>query len=207
MLDRKFIRVIGHDPGSRNYAFSVVDARIHNKVLQYRILKCGIVEPVIPALKEGLHSGLLRLIGSLNSILGEFKPIDYFIAERFISRGLMGDIGERTNIMLGVSLTLTSRSKVGLIGSSLITASTWKNQIKSKVDLKRLYKQCSRTPHEIDASFIALYKICVHFGVKPFSFITSLNHIRKFMEEVEENSISKPRKIRPTEGFNQCFVH
>jgi len=207
IVEKGRIRVIGHDPGSRNYAYSVVDARVWGHLFQYKVRKCGIIEKAIPALKDDLKEGTVQFIKEVDGIIGDFKPVNYFIAERFVSRGLRGDIGERANIMLGIALALTTRKKVGVVETPMITASTWKNRTKKILDLKELYKQCRVPPHEVDATLIALFIACQHFKIKPYSFFKSVKHVRKFVDRVESATTSKHRNIRPKKSFDQCFVH
>jgi hypothetical protein len=102
-------------------------------------------------------------------ITKEFKP-DAIIAERYMSRRMGGTTIELVNMALGALRVFCITNDVYL---RMIPASQWKNELKRRgVDLKLLYKQVrmanKKTPHEVDAVFIALYAYFIRMGAKAF---------------------------------------
>lgn len=147
------LRILAHDPGFRNYGWCCLDFSAGPKTAQPKVtvLECSQMQDTATEMKTQLRAQLLAYLAEVQTQWKRHKP-QYFIAERYMPRGIGGNTIEVINVMLG---SLVSRLKVPHI---LIPASQWKNEVKRwGIDLEVLYKKTWITPHQIDACFMGLY--------------------------------------------------
>ena len=185
----KIITVLAHDPGTRSYGYSVVQGRIDNKKLKITILENGLIKNTIKQLKDSdlLEEQTEKYLEEVRRRFKRYKP-DYFIAERYMSRLIRGTLIEVVSWMLSaVHQNIKSRYKC-----EFIPAVTWKNFYRrNNIDLKKLYKKVRTTPHQVDATMMAIYALtrllkCDLTGVK----------VQELIRELEETSQTPLRNIK-----------
>lgn len=141
-------RILALDPGSKNTGISVV--AMHNNKTQV-IANSILTNPLHDLTKFLEQREIFRK--EIDSWIQTYNP-NGIIIERFLSRGLLGSLGEIVSIMIGI---ISERYSLPI---KLITASTWKNQWNRKFSeypLDELYKQCKITPHQLDAILIGRF--------------------------------------------------
>lgn len=182
----KRVHILALDPGTNNFAYSVVRIRSElsdsGRVIG-RVLHRGLIHSALRTLNNPPveREELDGFLGALNHIL-EAYPIDVIIAERYmLRRGSGGNAIEAINQMIGVIRTLGYPFK-------MIPASQWKNAThRMGHDLEGAYKslgavaaQRKRDPeritvHEVDAAHIGLYGASCILGIpKTPQFKTAL---------------------------------
>lgn len=150
--------IAGIDPGSRNFAITVID---DNK----KVIKTTLIQNAIrnltntPTKKEPL---IFRQ--QVSRFLKEIRPylidLDYLLIERFQGRGLRGSQGEMVSVMIGLLVADCRKHKIKY---TLLTASQWKNhfnRLYKEYNLNDLYetaKAYKLKPHTIDSFLIACY--------------------------------------------------
>lgn len=153
------IRILAHDPGFRNYGWCCIDFSAGPKTVRPKIVvrECSQLQDMATEMKTRLREQLLSYLAEIQTHWIRHRP-QYFIAERYMTRGIKGMTVEVINVMLG---SLVSRVKVPHV---LVPASQWKNEVKRwGIDLDAVYAQTWITPHQIDACFMGLYmgwKLC-----------------------------------------------
>lgn len=174
------INILASDPGARNYGISLVELDLSDrKTPRFRVLYYGMLQNTVNDLR---HPTLLEqkkaFIAEVKDLVRKFLPeqkVHLVIAERFMTRGLLGTLIEYVSFMLGV---LHSEFK----GSSFraIQASTWKNdfrrktghQLNSKGELYKTVKMdLGMKPHELDAILIGIYGAHVVMRKKNYMFL------------------------------------
>lgn len=156
--------ILGCDPGSKNFGYSVIRFKKVGNTFQFRVLETGILECALTELK-GDVVGAINLFKRRVSALRRKYGITHFCAERFQSRGIKGKTIELVSFMLGLL------TQVGIRNYLFITASQWKNQINRIFDLKEAYRTIGVPAHLLDATCIGIYFGCVVTQLKPFQTI------------------------------------
>lgn len=147
--------IFAHDPGVKNYGYSVVSFKEQNGRWTYRVLECGILSNTLTDLKDHPWVQLQKYNTEVMSICNKYKCTD-IIVERFQSRGLKGTLVECIGLMLGY---LLAKSPVDV---KLITAATWKNSMNRRFPLKQAYglhHHKVMPPHVLDATLMAFYRM------------------------------------------------
>lgn len=179
---RDVATVISLDPGSRNMGISAT--QINLKTRRVAILANAVMtNPMHDLTKEFLEPQRDAFLRELAMWVDLFDP-NAIVAERFQSRGLMGNLVESVNLMLGMILGVYADRSV-----RFITAATWKNRFQraKSVDLAKLYKVCGAQPHQLDATLIGLWALEMGLGPFPHS-------VRSVIDRVEKTSLVKLSK-------------
>lgn len=165
--------ILAHDPGSRNYGYSVVKGSLSARQLRFQIVQYGLIQTTIDDLKGGaLQTKGMLYLASMQQLEQQFSP-KAVIAERYQPRGVSGQTTiECVNIMLGSLFTLFSH-----LPFKVMPASEWKNALRRVgVDLDAIYEDQKQdikahrlTNHEIDACFIGVFGLNRMASFKGFS--------------------------------------
>lgn len=192
------LRILAHDPGSKNYGIAVLEVQIGArnsppKNLKFKVLDFWKVENTLQSLKLSGMKGKKR--GKTRREKVKFSPeaelasyfaevqhathaydIDVQIAERYMSRRMGGVTIELVNMELGVLRTLCMIQGTPL---RLIPASQWKNEAgRQGIDLEDIYAKVKPvSPHEVDATMIGLYGVYSLMKWKPYQS-EGRHHIR-----------------------------
>lgn len=153
------IRMLGLDPGTNNFAFSVVEG--NGK--KFNILEHGMIRNPFKGMKgDDVGQRGRKFVLEVREIVRYFK-ITHGTAERFQTRGPKGTTVEEVSVSLGLLWG------VGIKPNNLrfITAAQWKNEWNRRYDLKAFYATCGIVPHQVDATNIGLYGLDLLFNIKP----------------------------------------
>ncbi len=168
--------VISADPGTKNFAFAVTEHQLVKGKLRSKIIATGMVEQTITTMGDGLLEEMRVFEQTLIAMREKYKP-DHVFFERFQSRGLKGTTIECINVMLGIMVRTFRKEE-----PKLLLASTWKNRINKRVDLKATYKdykltskKSPKTQHELDATLIGFYGVTRLLGMSDFENFTESN--------------------------------
>jgi hypothetical protein len=168
--------VFSADPGTKNFACAITEHRYENGRMVSKILATGMIKDCIRTLNEDVYEELARFERELVRIRDYYKP-DIAVFERFQSRGLKGTTIECINMMLAILIRVFRKCK-----PRLFLASTWKNRINKRADLKATYKEFKltskkspKTIHEFDATLIGFYAATRHYGMVDFQCFTPTN--------------------------------
>lgn len=151
--------LLAHDPGSKNYAYAVVQGSLLPTTIRFQIHQYGLIKTTIHDLTGSAASELHDTYLSTIRLLS--KGVGGFVAERFQPRGVSNQTTiECVNLMLG-SCFNEFEGKPRM----LFTASQWKNALRRNgIDLDAVYadqmkdeKAYRLTNHEIDACLIGVY--------------------------------------------------
>lgn len=164
--------ILSADPGTKNFAFAITEHKSSKGKIKSKIIATGMLTDVlILDLKDDVAAKVMRFEKALIELRERYSP-DYVFFERFQSRGLKGTTIECINIMLAIMIRVFRKQK-----PILLLASTWKNRIGKKVDLKSSYKDFGltrkhspKTPHELDATLIGFYGMCRIQGIPDFDY-------------------------------------
>lgn len=142
-------RIFSSDPGPNNYGMAIVEATPDGKV---RIVANSLCINPVHDLTQ-FNDQRKAYISEIDSWVKLFKP-DSLAAERFVSRGLNGSLGEYVSCMIGFMA-----QKYEDLPFLAPMAATWKVPLQRRFgfDLKELYKKCGTTPHQLDACFIGIF--------------------------------------------------
>lgn len=179
MTMKKKIKILGCDPGSKNYGYTCLTASIRKDLMVTNISEIGMFQRCINNLtekpqkppksrrkKEGMWPPLQEQLPEFehfwSGLLDEFEP-DVFIVERYQARGGKGTTIECVSIMNGIIASLCMYRDIKFV---MITAATWKNRVNSQFDLEASYKEVEFPDHMVDSSFIAAYAGVLHFNIK-----------------------------------------
>lgn len=155
-LDNKIERVLAFDPGTSNFAWSMLDKN--------RVIACGFIKSTISDLTDiSMESQIKVFVKFIRNLIKKFNP-QMVVAERFMVRGRwLGASCEKINVMLGVVGYLCVSKGIKY---RLITSALWKNRVqkdRDKTYLNERYKRMKDIkipPHVIDAAFIGAYFTC-----------------------------------------------
>jgi hypothetical protein len=151
-------RVFSMDPGSTNYGMAVVEATLDGKV---RVVANSLCSNPVYDLTQ-FNEQRKAYIAEIDKWVKLYEP-GGLVAERFLSRGLQGSLGEYVSCMIG--FTAQEYDHLSFLAPM---AATWKVPLQRRFefDLKELYKQCGTTPHQLDACFIGIYALEKGLGQK-----------------------------------------
>lgn len=176
---KKKIRILGCDPGSKNYGYTCLDARVKEGKLKTKVHEIGMFQRCINNLtskpqkppksrrkKEGMWAPLQEQLPIFehfwSGVLDEFKP-DMFMVERYQARGGKGTTIECVSIMNGVIASLCLDRGIDF---QMITAATWKNRVNAHISLEDSYKEVEFPDHMVDSSFIGMYGAVQYYDFK-----------------------------------------
>lgn len=164
------------DPGKTNFGYSVLEYYIDGASIgSYRILECGMVGNTITELKNGLFDSVRAYEREICRIVGD-HGVTRIVAERFVSRGLLGSLSEYVNIMIGISSVFAEED------FRIIIPATWKNKFNKIYKLDRYYEMWGVVPHVLDATLIGIYYI---------SITTNTDNYKKFTNASYRSSVMK----------------
>lgn len=186
------IKILSMDPGTTNYAWSVMRVGIIKGKFRIKLIASGILQnPIREPLKvmeqaEAYEEEIL-------SIEDTYGPFDAIIMERFQTRGLKGKTIESIGFMIG--------RMTACFDLTLYTAATWKNAFNRVNDLKDLYedlkdqeqptKKSRRfTIHELDCTLMGIYHGCKHFDVVAFETLTKMKTMAKFLRVASSKTVN-----------------
>lgn len=172
--------VAGWDMGSKNTAASVIHVYSKGSVIsRIERISSEMITPLINDLtQKNYWTSHLQFAKAFLTWLKKYKP-DVVMAERFISRGLRGSIGEKVTMMLGIMAEICRRKKIQFI---LVSAQSWKNTFCrrhfSKDKLEAMYLAVrKKNAHLVDSFLIAV------FAAGGFPFLNE-KRIDKLMENM-----------------------
>ena len=183
--------VLSCDPGTKNFAVSLLTARKVEEKLRFKIHGTLILDSTVTQLKQDVGRELRNFTNDFDTITGNHNVVpDALFMERFQARGLGGTTIECINFMLGAMIYKYHETT----DIRLPTAATWKNRINKHVDLKNAYKKynlhrviTNKTPHELDAVLIGMYACYQHFGLPDFEcFSKGEESLEKFIGYFEQ---------------------
>lgn len=181
------MRILSMDPGTSNYAASILEVRAKSGVLHYRVLAKGFVENTIVNPQKICDQGH-AFQREIRGIEKRFGPFDLVVAERYQSRGMGGTTIESVNMMLGI-LSVMYRDTM-----TIYTAATWKNKVNKFFDLKQLYLDRKElmvpvrpitdrlTDHETDCTLMGMYHAGQVLGVEPYSRFSDADYRATFLK-------------------------
>ena len=179
------ITVLAQDPGSRNYAVSVVRGSLIRGNLKVKVITNFLLTSLITQLKEPAEflKESDNYQEAIRDYIKKYKP-DAIAIERFMARGLRGSTGEYLATMLGLQRSLTR------LDIYAIPAVTWKSATKRwGIDLKMLYKETRTTPHQVDATVMGIWLIAKLLNVKTVRIPKA-----KLLKAIELTSKSKLKR-------------
>ena len=176
------MRIFSADPGTKNFAFAITEHVMVNGKMRSKIIGTGMLNKALTKLNGDIVKDIKAFERELVAIRNKYKP-DLAAFERFQSRGLKGTTIECINMMLTIMVQVFSKQS-----PKLLLASTWKNRVNKRVDLKAAYKdyglsrkRSPKTPHELDATLIGFYIATRYHGMTDFQNFTEENW-NAFME-------------------------
>lgn len=190
---KPYITLLALDPGTNNFAASVIKCKNKNGKLVVRLVGTSMIKE---AVKDVINCQKAAL--DFKNKLVDLKTkydFDCIVAERFQTRGLRGKTVECINIMLGIILNEFQDMDV-----TLLTAATWKNRYNTNSSLNDLYldlkdAQCGikpalrKTIHELDCSLMGIYRACVIFKLPHFANISSYQREQAFLNHFLQSPI------------------
>lgn len=193
MAKAKKIKVFSCDPGTKNFAMSLIEGTVTDQGLKIKILGTCMLDETLQDLTKDVAPTLRKFHKRMDFIRTKHKP-KLTCFERFQSRGLKGKTIEAIGYMLGV-IGMTFRKT----DPRFILASTWKNRINKidGVDLKEIYKGWGLTSsaksytgkrdHELDAVLIGIYHLHQHLGMEDFEIFKNIP-----LENFKEHFLNAP---------------
>lgn len=175
--------VLSMDPGSSNMGIAVTEYSYKHQ--SARVLCNAVMQSPVKGLARDLRKSRDRFLEELHLWVDLYKP-DAMIIERYMARGIRGSTGEEINIMIGAAIT-----EFKDIPTLLVSAATWKNDFRRQFPddrdcLKRLYKVCRTTPHQLDAVLQGLYLL------KKGLHLDRINYsIPSLLQQVEDTSLGR----------------
>jgi len=187
-MSNKTVKVLGLDPGKVNFAASLVEISLY-RTLRVNVLRNGLLTNTVSDINFGVRGRLRNYIQEISSMIEQ--DVELIICERFQSRGLRGNTVESINMMLG-ALLVNIYAHHPKIRVKLITASTWKNHANKVLDLDQLYKYSKSTPHQVDATLMAIFAAYKRFEPhRIFHHLQSVNKIHQVVQSIEDSSWEK----------------
>lgn len=181
------LTVMAHDPGSRNYGFSVVEAtQVRGGKIKVSVLENGLCPVPINQMKSGktLREGLSVYKQWTLELFAKYG-IQFVVAERFMTRGGKGPTIEAVNMMLGALV-------LGDIPCKVLPAAQWKNAMRrAEIDLAYWYKWAKVTPHQLDACLIGVYVCSMLYGFKGVDALDLKKRMKSLVLEIEKTSGEK----------------
>ena len=182
--ETKRTRVLGFDPGSKNFgcfAGEILEGSQPTSILK---IKDAPAFSLVPFESSMLQHPLVELKGQNLSDVRAFSNemrsyIDCYephaiVIERFMSRGLKGKTIELISVMVGIlaSLVLEYKNKGRPITLISATAASWKNRVNAVIPLKEIYadfKPHKLPDHQVDAALMSMY--VKSNGTNPYLFL------------------------------------
>lgn len=138
--------IIGLDPGSKNFAYSVIEISDFSSPT-FSVIKTGFV--ITPVNLFDLNITQTKLA----DIAETFQP-DFIVTERFMFRGVQSKSAEITNLLIGLVYSLTELRNIPLF---LVPPAQWKSFYKNEKNKVKLPLEAVSTPHETDATNMAVW--------------------------------------------------
>ena len=191
-LDKK-VRILALDPGSTNFAFSVIELDTNAKP---RIVKCGMIgrQHLLHDLKPwDLTPTRNKFIRKIEWLMGNARA-DAIVAERYTSR-IRGISGEYINIMLGW-LTEYAFQTIPDTKLRLFMSVTWKSRLKKFMDIEKFYAQSSYVAdHQIDATLIGLFYAESEYGINLERTVGTKAGLKRLTANIVDVTMS-PRLVK-----------
>lgn len=190
--------IIGLDPGTKNYAYSIIKVTpwITSKgsTLKITPLKTGLLSNTVTSLQD-IQKALSAHLMEVGMLFSDPTYIcDGIVVEQYQSRGSRNKLLELVNLMLGGMIT-----RYDYIPLSIFSASTWKRAIKKVFDLDGEYKRITCTPHEMDATLIGIYGAFKIHKLKPYNGYSQA-YLSKVVRKIEKVSTTELRNRRVKNG-------
>ncbi len=146
----KRIVYLGLDPGTQNFAWSVLSK-------SGRVKNTGMLSSTIKDLKGGVKESMETFVHDIQFLCDHYK-VTHIGIERFMTRGNKGVTIELINQMIGGLIHYVTSNRKGT-HIKLITAAQWKNNVNKNQSLEAIYKLANKTltVHQIDSIGIASY--------------------------------------------------
>lgn len=171
--------ILSMDPGTNNYAWSVINV---SRPFEVEVLASGMIKNTVNSLVGNVAQNADEFRTEVDALLKEFDP-DFFIAERYMSRGHGGTTIELVNIMIGIVISMWTKNADRL---KLIPAAQWKNEWNKHSNLVEFYSKVSCTVHQIDAIGIGIYGAAFWMDEVPFNSIAELEP--RLVQQIEKTS-------------------
>jgi hypothetical protein len=183
--NKNALRIFAHDPGSKNYGFSIVEGRLIDDRVKFDVLINGLCPCPINNLKDHRErqEQSRAFLEWATEMVDRWKPRGIY-GERYMTRGIKGPTVEAVNMMLGLLQSLG-------LPDAYIPAAVWKNAVaRHGIELKDEYRLCKTAPHQLDASLIGVYALHQALGQKDFGTMGRKRFYR-LMTQVEDTSTAK----------------
>jgi len=176
---------ISGDPGSKNFALSVVEGAVIDGKLKIKIHGTAMLieEALLYDLTKDVTAKLRNFRRVLKNLAYDYGYPDAVYFERFQTRGIKGKTIECISMMNAIPALVFGKAE-----PKFITAATWKNRANARFDLKNSYKDynlhrviTNKAEHELDACLIGIYSLHKHFGLPDFELLHEDN-FPKFIE-------------------------
>lgn len=187
-------RIMSMDMGTANTALTllVVKRQGRDIIKSIKVFRCMMVTDLISDLTEkGLPLQSAAFKAFIEMQIAAFQPHE-ITCERFLSRGLLGALGEKVSVMIGMTLDISLERKIPCVP---ITAASWKNafqRLYGKGSLDQLYAQSRKHTHLIDSMLMACYQARV------FEALADKKVLQGLLDQVFQAEIpkrpSKPRR-------------
>lgn len=178
----KKLRILAMDPGTSNYAWSVLEVE---RPFKAKLVATGMIQNTLKTLTQNLKESGKAFYDEVQSIKEQFG-VDHIILERFQARGMKGTTIELVNVMIGIIMGTWKKSYRSF---KLITAAQWKNEWNRNGDLKAFYEKVSCTVHQADSIGIGLYGAAFWFDEKPFETLKKLEN--QLIRQVKKYDMAK----------------
>lgn len=187
------IRVLGLDPGQKNFAYSIVEADIHivgtNKTVHIHPIKCGLLKRTVTNVKTA-HTQVNQFLLEIEALTdSNFTALG---VEHFQSRGFNTKTIETVNISIGALMATYPHVPI-----HHFSAASWKNSVNVKCDISEIYRIATCTDHEFDATMIATMAAFRHFGIKPYNGYKQAV-LNRILSECQIVSTTPKRVRRPS---------
>lgn len=184
--------ILSVDPGSKNYAWSVVRIEAPAK---FKLLEVGMLSnPITNLASVNFEREVAAFSDEIENLCLKHH-VTHFAGERFMTRGFGGDQIELVSFMHGIVMAImhSGRDKRKKLNHNLLlTAAEWKNSVnKNVLVLDEAYEHI--TPHILDSACIGAYAYYRLLGVPPFSF-GKKNVTRMLTNMIDAQSHTKGRK-------------
>lgn len=198
MNQSKKFHLIGLDPGSKNFAYSIIEVETYitpkGTTLKVKPIETGLLSKTISSMRNA-KSELRSFLSDLEFLISRKDlAVQGLIVEQFQSRGVGTSLLEKVNVMIGAILT-----HFYYLDIDFFSASAWKRSVKTVIDLDFEYKRITCTPHELDSTYIGIYGAFKLLKIKPYYAYTS-KYLEGIARSVEKVSKTEVRKRRPKKG-------
>lgn len=174
------MNILGLDPGKVNFGYSLI--QVEDDIYTLKTLGC-LKSPINDLKNDNFTPIYTRFVGEIKRLV---KGDTRIRMERFQSRGFGGDTIELVGVMIGTVKTLFPKAPF-----SLNTAAQWKHWVNKNEALQMLTKNIIArgkrpstldklyvkmkpycTPHEVDATLMAIFEFHTYLGIPPFQHFT-----------------------------------